>query len=193
MIARDDGYNPANTVKVTKQLVLQDKVFAILGGLGTPTHTKVVDFLNSSRVPDMFVSSGCRCWDHPQKHPWTFGWQPDYTVEGKILGQYIANNFKGKKVAYFLQNDDFGADGAKGLDKYVPKGEVVTRADLRAGQHRHRPADGEDQGVGRRGGRRVHDPRLHRAASSWPAQARLPPAARGQQRRLGPDDAGAGC
>src|SRR3954452_1583633 len=127
MIARDDGYNPTNTVKVTKQLVLQDKVFAMLGGLGTPTHTKVVDFLNASRVPDLFVSSGCRCWDEPDKHPWTFGWQPDYTVEGKILGQYIAQHYQGKKVAYFLQNDDFGADGAKGLDMYVPKGDVVTR------------------------------------------------------------------
>jgi ABC-type branched-subunit amino acid transport system substrate-binding protein len=127
MIARDDGYNPTNTVKVTKQLVLQDKVFAILGGLGTPTHTKVVDYLNASRVPDIFVSSGCLCWDDPEKHPYTFGWQPDYLVEGKILGQYIAQNLKGKKVAYFLQNDDFGADGAKGLDMYVPKADVVTR------------------------------------------------------------------
>jgi ABC-type branched-subunit amino acid transport system substrate-binding protein len=127
MIARDDGYNPTNTVKVTKQLVLQDKVFAILGGLGTPTHTKVVDYLNASRVPDIFVSSGCLCWDDPDKHPYTFGWQPDYLVEGKLLGQYIAQNFKGKKVAYFLQNDDFGADGAKGLDMYVPKADVVTR------------------------------------------------------------------
>ena len=127
MIARDDGYNPTNTVKVTKQLVLQDKVFAILGGLGTPTHTKVVDYLNASRVPDIFVSSGCLCWDQPDKHPYTFGWQPDYVVEGKILGQYIAQNLKGKKVAYFLQNDDFGADGAKGLDMYVPKADVVTR------------------------------------------------------------------
>ena len=127
MIARDDGYNPTNTVKVTKQLVLQDKVFAMLGGLGTPTHTKVVDYLNASRVPDVFVSSGCLCWDDPQKHPYTFGWQPDYLVEGKLLGQYIAEQFKGKKVAYFLQNDDFGADGAKGLDMYVPKADVVTR------------------------------------------------------------------
>jgi branched-chain amino acid transport system substrate-binding protein len=127
MIARDDGYNPTNTVKVTKQLVLQDKVFAILGGLGTPTHTKVVDYLNASRVPDVFVSSGCLCWDEPDKHPYTFGWQPDYLVEGKILGRYIAENLKGKKVAYFLQNDDFGADGAKGLDMYVPKADVVTR------------------------------------------------------------------
>jgi len=127
MITRDDGYNPTNTVKVTKQLVLQDKVFAILGGLGTPTHTKVVDFLNASRVPDLFVSSGCLCWDEPDKHPWTFGWQTDYKVEGKILGQYIADHYKGKKVAYFLQNDDFGTDGAAGLDQYVPKASVVTR------------------------------------------------------------------
>jgi ABC-type branched-subunit amino acid transport system substrate-binding protein len=127
MIARDDGYNPTNTVKVTKQLVLQDKVFAMLGGLGTPTHTKVVDYLNASRVPDIFVSSGCLCWDEPDKHPYTFGWQPDYLVEGKLLGRYIAENLKGKKVAYFLQNDDFGADGAKGLDMYVPKADVVTR------------------------------------------------------------------
>jgi ABC-type branched-subunit amino acid transport system substrate-binding protein len=127
MVIRDDGYNPTNTVKVTKQLVLQDKIFAMLGGLGTPTHTKVVDFLNASRVPDLFVSSGCLCWDQPKKHPETFGWQPDYTVEGKILGQMIAQKYKGKKVAYFLQNDDFGSDGAKGLDHYIPKDQVVTR------------------------------------------------------------------
>jgi ABC-type branched-subunit amino acid transport system substrate-binding protein len=127
MVIRDDGYNPTNTVKVTKQLVLQDKIFAMLGGLGTPTHTKVVDFLNASRVPDLFVSSGCLCWDQPKEHPETFGWQPDYTVEGKILGQWIAQKYKGKKVAYFVQNDDFGADGAKGLDKYVAKQQVVAR------------------------------------------------------------------
>jgi ABC-type branched-subunit amino acid transport system substrate-binding protein len=127
MVIRDDGYNPVNTVKVTHQLVLQDKVFAILGGLGTPTHTKVVDYLNASRVPDLFVSSGCRCWDDPQKHPYTFGWQPDYVREGKILGQYIAQHYKGKKIAYFVQNDDFGADGAQGLDMEIPKSQVVTR------------------------------------------------------------------
>lgn len=129
----DDGYNPANTVTVVRQLVLQDKVFAIMGGLGTPTHTKVVDFLNQSKVPDLFVASGCACWDEPQKHPWTFGWQTDYTVEGKILGKYIKDNMAGKKVAYFYQNDDFGLDGTKGLDKYVDKASVVTRQPYQSG------------------------------------------------------------
>ncbi len=123
----DDAYNPTQTVTVTKQLVLQDKIYAMVGGLGTPTHTKVLDYLNGSRVPDLFVSSGCQCWDQPQKYPYTFGWQPDYVVEGKILGQYVAKNFPGKKVAYFSQDDDFGADGVKGLDTEIDKSQVVSR------------------------------------------------------------------
>jgi ABC-type branched-subunit amino acid transport system substrate-binding protein len=126
-IYKDDAYNPANTVSVTRQLVLQDKVFAIVGGLGTPTHTKVVDFLNQSKVPDLFVASGCICWDEPKEHPYTYGWQSDYLREGKALGKYVADKFAGKKVAYFYQDDDFGADGMKGLDQFIPKDAVVTR------------------------------------------------------------------
>jgi ABC-type branched-subunit amino acid transport system substrate-binding protein len=129
----DDGYNPTQTVTLTRQLVLQDKVFAMLGALGTPTHTKVVDFLNSERVPDLFVASGCVCWDEPKQHPYTFGWQPDYTVEGKILGQYIKQHFAGQKVAYFFQDDDFGQDGVKGLDKYIPANDVVSRQPYQPG------------------------------------------------------------
>ncbi|HEX4703682.1 MAG TPA: ABC transporter substrate-binding protein [Pseudonocardiaceae bacterium] len=129
----DDAYNPTQTVTLTKQLVLQDKVFAMMGALGTPTHTKVVDFLNSSRVPDLFVASGCTCWDMPKQHPYTFGWQPDYTVEGKILGQYITQNFAGKKVAYFFQDDDFGLGGVAGLDKYIKPDLVVSRQSYQPG------------------------------------------------------------
>jgi ABC-type branched-subunit amino acid transport system substrate-binding protein len=121
---KDDGYNPANTVDVVKQLVLQDKVFAIVGGLGTPTHSKVTDYLNSSRVPDLFVASGARLWDQPDKHPYTTGWQPDYLIEGKILGKYVKENFAGKKIGYLFQNDDFGKDGVEGLDSQL-KGENV--------------------------------------------------------------------
>lgn len=126
-IFRDDGYVPTNTTNVVRGLVLQDHVFGIFNGLGTPTHTKVVDYLNSSKVPDLFVASGCTCWDNPSQHPYTFGWQTDYTVEGKILGQYIAQHFPGQKVAYFYQNDDFGQGGVAGLDKYIPPNQVVSR------------------------------------------------------------------
>src|SRR5499425_3209718 len=111
----DDGYDPSKTASVVRQLVLQDNVYAIFDGLGTPTHLAAVSFINSSKVPDVFVASGCDCWNDPSKYPNTFGWQLDYIREGKILGAYVKQHFAGKKVAFFYQNDEFGLDGVKGL------------------------------------------------------------------------------
>jgi ABC-type branched-subunit amino acid transport system substrate-binding protein len=123
----DDGYNPSTTASVVRQLVLQDNVFALFNGLGTPTHLSVVSFLNAEKVPDVFVASGCDCWNEPAKEPYTFGWQLDYIREGKILGQYVAQHFTGKKIGYFYQDDEFGTDGVKGLDDEIPKSMVVAR------------------------------------------------------------------
>ena len=123
----DDGYNPINTSSVVRQLVLQDSVYALFDGLGTPTHLAVLSFLTAQKVPDVFVASGCDCWNAPSTAPDTFGWQLDYIREGKILGQYIAQHFKGKKIGYFYQDDEFGMDGVKGLDYEIPKSMVVAR------------------------------------------------------------------
>jgi len=123
----DDGYDPAKTTSVVHQLVLQDNVFAIFNGLGTPTHLAVVKYLNSSKVPDLFIASGCDCWNNPTAFPYSFGWQLDYIREGKILGAYIKQHFPGKKIGYFYQNDEFGQDGVKGLDMEIPHSQVVSR------------------------------------------------------------------
>jgi branched-chain amino acid transport system substrate-binding protein len=121
----DDGYNPTRTVEVVKKLVLQDQVFAIVGGLGTPTHSKVVEYLNTEGVPDVLVSSGALMWDDP-KSKQTFGFQVDYTREGKIQGKYIADKLAGKKVGLMFQNDDVGRDAQKGLDQFIGK-DIVSR------------------------------------------------------------------
>jgi ABC-type branched-subunit amino acid transport system substrate-binding protein len=123
----DDGYDPAKTVSDVHQLVLQNNVYAIFDGLGTPTHLAAVSFLNSQKVPDVFVASGCDCWNNPSKYPQTFGWQLDYIREGKILGAYVKQHFAGKKIGYFFQNDEFGQDGVKGLDYEIPHSQVVSR------------------------------------------------------------------
>jgi ABC-type branched-subunit amino acid transport system substrate-binding protein len=123
----DDGYDPSKTTSVVHQLVLQDNVFGIFDGLGTPTHLAVVKYLNASKVPDLFIASGCDCWNNPAAYPYTFGWQLDYVREGKILGSYIKQHFAGKKIGYFYQNDEFGQDGVKGLDMEIPHSQVVSR------------------------------------------------------------------
>jgi ABC-type branched-subunit amino acid transport system substrate-binding protein len=123
----NDQYDPTITATDVHQLVLQDNVFAIFNGLGTPTHLAVVKYLNSSKIPDVFVASGCECWNEPSSEPYTTGWQIDYVREGKILGTYIKQHFAGKKIGYFYQDDEFGQDGVKGLDDEIPKSQVVAR------------------------------------------------------------------
>jgi branched-chain amino acid transport system substrate-binding protein len=131
----DDGYNPATTQQVVRQMVLQDKVFAILNGLGTPTHIGLLDFLKTNRVPDLFVASGSRSWDQPGKYPDTFGFNPDYTVEGKILATYVAGTEKGKKACFLGQDDDFGRDSLAGIEQILgpvaaKQSYVVTNPDV---------------------------------------------------------------
>ncbi|SMD21768.1 ABC transporter substrate-binding protein [Kibdelosporangium aridum] len=123
----DDGYNPTRTVEVVKKLVLQDQVFAIVGGLGTPTHSKVVEYLNTEGVPDVLVSSGALMWDDPASKQ-TFGFQVDYTREGRIQGKYIADQLPGKKVGLLFQNDDVGRDAQKGLDQFIADRTVTRQA-----------------------------------------------------------------
>ena len=122
----DDGYNPANTATLTRKLVLQDNIFADVGSLGTPTQSAVQGFLNQQKVPQLFIESGCNCWNDP-KYPLSLGWQPPYTVDGKILGAYIKANFPGKKIGYLSQADEFGQDVVKGLDMEIPSSSVVSR------------------------------------------------------------------
>ncbi|HWD55315.1 MAG TPA: ABC transporter substrate-binding protein [Acidimicrobiales bacterium] len=125
-IYEDDGYNPAQTATLTRKLVLQDNIFADVGSLGTPTQSAVQSFLNQQKVPQLFIESGCNCWSNP-KYPLSLGWQPPYTIDGKILGSYIKSNFAGKKIGYLYQDDEFGQDVVKGLDLEIPSSSVVSR------------------------------------------------------------------
>jgi branched-chain amino acid transport system substrate-binding protein len=133
LIIKNDEYDPTLTVQVVHQLVLQDNVFGIFEGLGTPTHTKVVGFLNAEKVPDLFVASGCPCWDKGTTQPETFGWQPNYTIEGKILGQYIKQHFGSEKVGVLYQNDDFGNGGLAGIEDEVPVSHIVSKQPYESG------------------------------------------------------------
>jgi branched-chain amino acid transport system substrate-binding protein len=123
----NDAYNATTTASVVRQLVLQDSVYAVFNGLGTPTHLAAISFLNAQKVPDVFVASGCTCWNDPSKYPQTFGFNLDYVREGKILGQYVKQHFAGKKVGFFYQNDEFGMDGIKGLSYEIPASMVVSK------------------------------------------------------------------
>jgi branched-chain amino acid transport system substrate-binding protein len=112
----DDGYNPATTVTLTKQLVEQDKVFAIFGGLGTETQLAVRDYLNAQKVPQLFIATGDTEWGLTfSQHPYTIGWIPAYQSESRIYAKDVLANHAGAKIGVLAQNDSYGQDYTKGL------------------------------------------------------------------------------
>ena len=116
--AEDDQYDPAKAMEVTRKLVEQDKIFAMVAGVGTAAHSAVWDYLNERSIPDLWPITGAHKWGaDPQAHPWTVAFAPDYVVEAAIFGKYISENHAGKKVAILYQNDDFGRDVLEGLKK----------------------------------------------------------------------------
>lgn len=119
LISRDDKYLPQQAANQTRNLVLSDKVFAIVGALGTATHTKayVAAQLAKNNVPDLFVNTGFSGFDDKAKYPTTFLVLPSYAMEAKTIAKLIADTPTLKPMPSFLfaQDDEFGKDGVKGF------------------------------------------------------------------------------
>ena len=98
-----------------RKLVESDEVLLIFNSLGTPPNTAIQKYMNSKKVPQLFVATGATKWNDPKDFPWTMGWQPNYQSESQIYAKYILKNHPNAKIAILYQNDDYGKDYVKGL------------------------------------------------------------------------------
>jgi len=119
LVSRDDKYLPTLAATQTTNLVLNDKVFALVGALGTATHSKayVAAQLAKNNVPDLFVNTGFSGFANATKYPTTFTILPSYAMEAKIMAKFIKDTPTLAPQASFLiaQDDEFGVDGVNGF------------------------------------------------------------------------------
>jgi ABC-type branched-subunit amino acid transport system substrate-binding protein len=120
-ITLDDGYSPAKTVEVVRQLVEQEKVLCLFNTLGTPSNTAIQKYMNQKKVPQLYVATGASKWGKPKEFPWTMGYQPDYHTEAVIYAKHILANVKDAKIGVLMQNDDFGKDYLEGFKEGLGK------------------------------------------------------------------------
>jgi branched-chain amino acid transport system substrate-binding protein len=113
-ITYDDGYSPPKAVEQVRKLVESDEVLVVFNPLGTPSNTAIQKYLNSKKVPQLFVATGATKWNDPKNFPWTMGWQPSYQSEAQIYAKWLMKEKPDAKVAILYQNDDFGKDYLKG-------------------------------------------------------------------------------
>jgi len=117
-VYKDDAYDPSKTADKTRELVQQDKVFAIFNSLGTEQNLATRAYLNAIKVPQLFVASGATTFGKDYKqYPWTIGYQPNYRAEGTIYGRYVVKHAPKARIGVLYQNDDYGKDLLAGLQR----------------------------------------------------------------------------
>ena len=114
-ISYDDGYSPPKTVEQARKLVESDEVLLIFNPLGTPPNSAIHKYMNSKKVPQLFVATGATKWNDAKDFPWTMGWQPSYQSETQIYAKYLLKERPNAKIGVLFQNDDYGKDYLKGL------------------------------------------------------------------------------
>jgi len=117
LIIKDDRYIPQEAINKTNELILRDKVFALVGQLGTANHLAVSSKVRiaSRNIPSLYLNTGYSGFADAKKFRTSFMHFPTYVAEAKILASYIKENFAGKKTCLLVQNDEFGADASKGF------------------------------------------------------------------------------
>ena len=119
-IYENDSYQPAKTVAAVKKLVEEDKVFALVGGLGTPNNAAVMDYLVAANVPHVWPATGSGILAVPFKKN-IYAVQLNYTIEATLLTQYALDKVAAKKFAVFYQNDGFGKEGLEAVQAELKK------------------------------------------------------------------------
>ena len=114
-VTYDDGYSPPKAVEQVRKLVESDEVLAVFSPVGTPSNSAMQKYLNSKKVPQLFIASGATKWNDPKNFPWSIGWAPSYQSEGRIYAKFLMKERPNGKIAVLYQNDDFGKDYLKGL------------------------------------------------------------------------------
>jgi len=117
LVIRDDKYLPTLAATQTTNLILKDKVFALVGALGTATHSKAYTAaaLGKNNVPDLFINTGFSGFTNKAKYPTTFMVLPTYAMEAKVMAKVIKDNFPGQATFMIAQDDEFGSDGVAGF------------------------------------------------------------------------------
>jgi branched-chain amino acid transport system substrate-binding protein len=108
LISLDDGYSAPKTVEQTPRLIEEERVAFIFQTFGGFTNLAIRPYLNENKVPQLFGAAGADQLDDPQHFPWTIGFNPATSTEGRIYAKHILATKPDAKIGVLYQNDQLG-------------------------------------------------------------------------------------
>jgi ABC-type branched-subunit amino acid transport system substrate-binding protein len=115
LVAMDDGYNPAQCLYNTQQLILDKKVFALFCYVGTPTTVRIIPLINEAGIPLVGMFTGAQRLRQPP-NPFLINIRASYYQETQAAVDLIVKQKGLTRVAVFYQYDEYGLDGLRGTE-----------------------------------------------------------------------------
>ena len=115
LVIEDHGYDPKKAVLATQKLVQKDKIFAMLGTIGTPTALPSMPILFEKNVPHLFPLTAAREMYEPL-HRLKYSFAATYFDQMRAATKYIVKAKGYKKVCTLYQDDDFGLEVMRGAE-----------------------------------------------------------------------------
>jgi branched-chain amino acid transport system substrate-binding protein len=120
LISKDDGYEPNKSIEVTKKLLEEDKVFGLIGPVGTPTSSATQPIAAEMGVPFIGPFTGAEFLRNPFK-PNVVNVRASYFQETEAMVERLVKDRNASRIAMFYQDDAYGRAGLAGVQKALEK------------------------------------------------------------------------
>ena len=120
LVSRDDGYDPDRSAVQTTKLIEEDKVFALIGAVGTPTAAAAVPIAQAMNVPFIGPFTGAAFLRAPELHN-VVNIRASYGAEAEAWVKHLTEDLHVRSIAIFYQDDAFGRDGLAGVKLALQK------------------------------------------------------------------------
>lgn len=120
LISIDDGYEPEKSIVAVKKLIDEDKVFALIGSVGTPTSAATQPLATAAKVPFVGAFTGAGFLRNSKLEN-VINVRATYDAETEAWVQHLTEDLKISKIAVFYQDDAFGRAGLSGFKKAMDK------------------------------------------------------------------------
>ena len=128
LISVNDGYEPDRAIAATKKLIEEDKVFALIGPVGTPTSAAAQPIATAAKVPFMGAFTGAGFLRNPKLDN-VINVRASYDAETEAWVKHLTEDLKISKIAIFYQDDAYGRAGLSGLKKAMDKRKMEIAAE----------------------------------------------------------------
>lgn len=139
LIVKDDAYDPPQALENMHKLFKDDKIFAVIGNVGTPTAELTVPYANQNKYLFFAPMSGAQKLRRDPPDRYVFNLRASYADETASMVHYFVEKkrLSPDKIAVFAQNDPFGDDGFAGVAKALEEYKVRPEDIIRVGYERN--------------------------------------------------------